>query len=110
MGDISEHHQPLACGGTVSSYFGAMKQQASIWPGTRLPSYTLCSHTRGSRLHQGTPCEEEKTRPGRGGGGHCWNTCGGWGEVSRATLISAGHGHRRKVRQAEGYSEECVRV
>lgn len=68
MGDISEHHQPLACGGTVSSYFGAVKQQASIWPGTRLPSYTLCSHTRGSHLHQGHPLRRGESQAGPGWG------------------------------------------
>lgn len=68
MGDISEHHQPLACGGTVSSYFGAVKQQASIWPGTGLPSCTLCSRTRGSRLHQGQPLRREEGQAGPGTG------------------------------------------
>lgn len=84
----------------MSSYFGAVKQQASIWPGAGLPSCPLCSCTRGS------PCKEEKARQGRGRGGHCWNTCGGWGEASRVTLTSAGHGHSRKVRQTEGCPEE----
>lgn len=64
MGDISEHHQPLACGGTVSSYFGAVKQQA--WD-QAAQLHTLLPH-QGQPSPPGAP-PAKRRKPGWAGVG-----------------------------------------